>query len=174
MPPTSLVEEFTREFTRMKAMADKAIAQVPPGALFATLDAESNSVAVIMKHLAGNLRSRWTEVLISDGEKPDRHRDREFDVEAADNAEAILSRWETGWRCLLQALASLTPADLDRPIRIKGEPVALLRATVMALSHTGQHVGQIVFLAKHLAGERWQTLSLPRAKPQGTGTARQG
>jgi hypothetical protein len=164
MPPANLIEEVTREFTRMKSMADKAIAQVPPEAFFATLDPESNSLAVIMKHLSGNLRSRWTDVLTTDGEKPDRHRDSEFATEAADSREAILARWETGWRCLFQALASLTPADLDRNIRIKGEPTTLLRATVMGLSHSGQHVGQLVLLAKHLAGERWQTLSVPRAK----------
>jgi hypothetical protein len=160
------VEEATREFRRLKGAADKAVAQIRPEDLFATLDAEANSIAIIMKHLAGNMRSRWTDFLTTDGEKPDRNRDTEFETAPADTRETLLARWEEGWRMLFEALGHLTPADLERTVHIRGEALNAMQAINRALCHCASHVGQIILLAKHFAGPAWQTLSVPR-KPRG-------
>jgi hypothetical protein len=162
---TGYLEEATRELRRLKGVADRAVAQIRPEDLFATLDPETNSIAVIMKHLAGNMRSRWTDFLTTDGEKPDRDRDAEFEMAPTDTSEALLARWEEGWRILFQALAPLTAADLQRTVVIRGERLDVLHAVNRALSHYASHVGQIVLLAKHFAGARWQTLSVPRRRP---------
>lgn len=152
------------QMRKLKDLADKAVAQVSEPNLFATLDAESNSIALLMKHLSGNMRSRWTDFLTSDGEKPDRHRDREFEQDAADTREAILQRWEAGWALLFQTLTSLTPEHLARTVRLRGEAHTVLEAINRQMTHYAQHVGQILLLAKHYAGPNWKTLSIPKRK----------
>src|SRR5690606_5792830 len=123
-----------------------------------------NSVAVLMKHVGGNLRSRWTGFLTTDGEKPDRDRDSEFAIGPDDSRDRILDRWQEGWRCLEDALRSLDPADLERTVHIRGEPHTVPQALHRSLAHTAQHTGQIVLLAKHLCGSAWRTLSIPRGQ----------
>ena len=150
-------------FRSNKRLAERAMEQLSDEQFFTAIDAEANSVAVIVKHLAGNMRSRWTDFLTTDGEKPDRDRDSEFVVEREDRA-AMLERWEAGWRCLFGALEALAPADLLRTVTIRGEPHTVVEAINRQLTHYGQHVGQIVFLAKHLKSADWQTLSVARNK----------
>ena len=159
------------QLRKLKAQADKAIGQIDDRQFFALLDADANSVALIVKHMAGNMRSRWTDFLTSDGEKPNRHRDSEFEVEKGDTRSAVMGRWEDGWQILLGAISSLQPADLGRTVTIRGEPHTVLQAINRQLSHYSAHVGQIVLLAKHFAGANWQTLSIPKRKPEsGSGT----
>jgi hypothetical protein len=160
------LENARAELQKLKEQADGAIAQVPPGRLFEALDPESNGIAIIMKHVAGNMRSRWTDFLVSDGEKADRRRDTEFEAEESDTEESIRARWEAGWRTLFDALAPLTADDLGRTVLIRGERHSVLEAVQRQLTHYAGHVGQIVFLAKHLAGSRWRTLSIPRGKSE--------
>jgi hypothetical protein len=155
-----------QQFRALKKLAEAAMAQVRDEDFFAQLDKESNSIATILKHVAGNLRSRWTNFLTSDGEKLDRNRDTEFLQGASDTRKNLLSGWEEGWRCVLDSLERLTPADLERTVLIRSEPHSVIRAIQRSLSHTAQHVGQIVLLAKHYAGSEWRTLSIPRGKSQ--------
>jgi hypothetical protein len=158
------LEDALRQLRKLKRLADSALAQVGPGDLFRRLDAESNSLALIQKHLAGNMRSRWTDFLTTDGEKPDRNRDSEFEEQASDFPESIRDRWEEGWRLTLEAIGGLSPKDLARRIAVRGERHTVLEAINRQLVHSAGHVGQIVFLAKHLAGPRWKSLSIPRGK----------
>ena len=155
------IENATAEFRGLKRLADKAVAQVGDEEFFRAIDPESNSVALIMKHLAGNMRSRWTDFLTSDGEKPDRRRDSEFLIEGEDRA-AIEEKWEAGWQTLFDALAQLEPEDLMRHVQIRREPHTVVEAVNRQLTHYGEHVGQIVFLAKHLKSAEWKSLSIPR------------
>jgi hypothetical protein len=152
------------EFRKYKAFAERALAQVPEEEWFRRLDPESNSLAVVIKHLSGNMHSRWRDFLTTDGEKPDRDRDSEFEEADADTQESILARWEAGWRLLFDAVGPLTDADLQKTVTIRGEPHTVLQAINRQLTHYASHVGQVVFLAKHLAGPHWQTLSIPRGK----------
>ena len=153
-----------QEFRRLKGLAEGALSQMADDHFFTTLDPESNSLAAIIKHVAGNLRSRWTDFLTSDGEKPDRRRDTEFVIEPGDTRAALMERWESGWQVLLQAIEPLSPKDLGRTVKIRGEPHTVLKAIQRQVSHYAYHVGQIVFLAKHFAGPRWRTLSIPKGK----------
>ena len=150
-------------FRHYKNLAERAIAQAPDEALTATLDAESNSIAIIVKHMYGNMRSRWTDFLTSDGEKPDRNRDTEFESPATSRAE-LISQWETGWKYVFDALASLTDADLNRTVLIRSEPHSVTQAINRQLAHYSYHVGQVVFLAKHFASAHWDCLTVPRGK----------
>jgi hypothetical protein len=156
------------QLKKLKAQADKALAQTSDDHLFTTLDPESNSIAIIVKHIAGNMRSRWTDFLTSDGEKPDRHRDTEFELAAADTRERLVALWEDGWARALNGISSLTPADLSKTVTVRGEPHSVIQAINRQLTHYAAHVGQIVLLAKHYAGSNWQTLSVPRAKRPGS------
>ena len=153
------------QLRKLKAQGDKAMGQVDDRHFFELLDADANSIALIVKHMAGNMRSRWTDFLTSDGEKPDRDRDTEFESSAEDTREAVLGRWEAGWELLLETIASLQPADLGKTVTIRGEPHTVVQAINRQVSHYSAHVGQIVLLAKHFAGSSWQTLSIPRRKP---------
>lgn len=164
--PEHYLEEAVRQFRKLKGLADSAVAQVADEDLFVMLDEESNSIAIIMKHLAGNMQSRWRDFLTSDGEKPDRNRDSEFVLEDGETKNSVLERWEDGWRCLFEALAPLTPKDLSRTVLIRGEPHSVMEAMNRQLTHYAYHVGQIVFLAKHFAAGKWQSLSIPRGKSQ--------
>ena len=160
------MEDALREFRRLKRQAEKALAQVSDDEFFRALDEESNSLAIIVKHLAGNLRSRWLDFLTADGEKPDRHRDSEFIIEPGDTRAALMERWERDWKYLFDALEPLGEDDLMRSVTIRGEPHTVVQAVNRQLSHYGAHVGQIVFLAKHLAGPNWKTLSVPRGQSE--------
>jgi hypothetical protein len=146
-----------------KQLGDQAMAQVSDDGLIVTLDAESNSIAIIVKHLAGNMRSRWTDFLASDGEKPDRNRDDEFRAAPQTRAE-IMAMWEASWKIVFEALVPLTDADLGLTIRIRNEPHSVMQAINRQLAHYAYHVGQIVFIAKHLASDRWTSLTVPRGK----------
>jgi len=161
---TLLIEELRLEWRKLKEQADKAIAQVDDAGFFATIDAESNSIALIVKHLGNNLRSRWTDFYTTDGEKPDRDRDGEFILAADDTRERLLALWEAGWRQLFDTFETMTAADLDRTVVIRWEPQSAPRATLRALTHAAAHVGQIVLLAKHVTGPEWRTLSIPRGQ----------
>jgi hypothetical protein len=159
------LKEAVGAFRGQKRLADGAIEQVSDEELFRSIDAESNSIALIMKHMYGNMRSRWTDFLTTDGEKPDRRRDSEFLVEGEDR-RAITERWESGWQTVFDALAPLTPEDLLREVTIRGEPHTVVKAINRQISHYGQHTGQIVFLAKHLKSSGWKTLSIPRGESE--------
>jgi hypothetical protein len=159
---TSYLEDSLSVFRYYKKLAERAMEQVSDEQLFVALDGEANSIAVVVKHMAGNMRSRWTDFLVSDGEKPDRDRDSEFADPPATRA-AVLELWERGWACLFEALEPLTDADLGRTITIRGEAHSVMQAVNRQLAHYPHHVGQIVLLAKHFACDRWQSLSVPRA-----------
>ena len=152
------------QFERMKRLAEGALAQAGDDQLNVALDAESNSLAVIAKHMAGNLRSRFTDFLTTDGEKPDRNRDGEFEIAGPVARQMVMEDWERGWQVLFGALDGLTPADLRREVVIRGERHTVVQAFNRQLTHHSYHVGQIVFLAKHLRSDRWKTLSLPRRR----------
>jgi hypothetical protein len=158
---TSYLEDAISLLRMSKRLGDKAMEQVTEEQLFAAIDSEANSIAIIVKHLAGNMRSRWTDFLTTDGEKPNRDRDTEFADPAATRA-ALLEQWEIGWSCVFGALGSLTDADLGRAVTIRGEKHSVLQAINRSLGHSSYHVGQIVFLAKHFACVEWKSLSVPR------------
>ena len=163
MGTVTVVSTFAREFQKTKLLADRAIAQLSDDQLHARLDDEANSVAVLMQHMAGNMRSRWTDFLTSDGEKPWRQRDAEFDPPLLSRAE-LLASWENGWGTLFGALDGLTDDDLPRTVTIRGEAQAVLAALARQLVHYAGHAYQIVLLAKHLQGRAWTTLSIARGQ----------
>ena len=160
---TSCLEDSLSLFRYYKALAERAIGQVPDPALFSSPGQESNSIAVIVKHMAGNMRSRWTDFLTTDGEKPDRNRDTEF-VDPPETREALLEMWEQGWNTLFAALEPLSEEDLARTVTIRGEAHSVLQAINRQLSHYPYHVGQIVLLAKQYSGEHWIALTVPKNK----------
>ena len=162
------------QLKKLKAQADKALAQTTDEHLFTTLDPESNSIAIIMKHVAGNMRSRWTDFLTTDGEKPDRDRDTEFELTGADSRERILALWEDGWARTLSAVSSLTAADLGKTVHVRGEAHSVIEAINRQLTHYAAHVGQVVLLAKHFAGAEWQTLSIPRGRSRDVDVSKSG
>ena len=164
MEASEYLEEATRQFRGLKKTADGALAQVSDADFFTALDPESNSLALIVKHLAGNMRSRWSDFLTSDGEKPDRHRDSEFTIEDGDTREVLMRRWEQGWALTFSAIAPLSAEDFRRTVEIRGQPHSILKAINRQIAHYAYHVGQLVFLAKHFAGSRWETLSVARGK----------
>jgi hypothetical protein len=163
---THYLEEARRQLRGYKRMGDGAMAQLRDDDFFLTLDPESNSVAILVKHLAGNMRSRFTDFLTSDGEKPDRFRDREFEVSGASTRADVMQWWEKGWACVLSAIEALKPDDVMRTVTIRGEPHTVLQAINRQIAHYAGHVGQIVFLAKHLRSTEWKTLSVPRGKSE--------
>ena len=158
------LDDALLQMRKLKAQGDRAIAQVSDEHLFATLDPESNSIATVMKHMAGNMRSRWTDFLTSDGEKPDRNRDSEFELTAVDTREEVFGQWEQGWAVVFDAISSLAEADLGKRVRIRGESHSVIEAINRQTTHYAAHVGQIVLLAKHYAGANWKTLSIPRGQ----------
>ena len=160
------LDEIRRQMRGYKRMAENAVAQLQGDELYRALDPEGNSVAVLVKHIAGNARSRFRDFLTSDGEKPDRHRDTEFELSPQTSREEVMRWWEEGWGFVFSALATLHPEDLERVVTIRGEPHTVLQALNRALAHYAAHVGQIVFLAKHLRGADWKTLSIPRGKSE--------
>ena len=159
------LEEVRRQFRGYKRLGEGAINQLKDDELFKTLDPESNSVALLIKHIAGNQRSRFTDFLASDGEKPNRNRDQEFEMTTSSRAEAM-RWWEEGWACVFSAIESLKPEDLMRTVTIRSEPHTVLQAINRQLAHYAMHVGQIVFLAKHIRSSEWKSLSIPRGKSE--------
>ena len=160
---TSYIEDAIGVFHYYKKLAERAMEQVPDDKLFAVLDDEGNSIAIIVKHMTGNMRSRWTDFLTTDGEKPNRNRDCEF-VDPVETRAALMADWEAGWKCLFAALGPLTDADLGQRVLIRGEAHSVMQAMNRQLAHYPHHVGQIVLLAKHFACDQWQSLSVPRNK----------
>jgi len=160
---TSYLTDSLELFRHYKKLAEAAIAQVTDQQLVTVLDSEMNSIAVIVKHMAGNMRSRWTDFLTSDGEKPDRQRDGEF-VDPPATREALLAVWEEGWRRTFSALEPLSTEDLERSVTIRGEAHSVMQAINRQIAHYAYHCGQIVLLAKHFRHEDWQSLSIPRKK----------
>jgi hypothetical protein len=163
---STFLAECTALFQKQKALAERAMAQVPDQQLFTTLDPEANSIALIVRHLHGNMRSRWTDFLTTDGEKPDRHRDTEFEQPASQTRADVMRAWDDGWGYLFAALGSLTAEHLGQTVHIRQQPLSVMSAILRQLDHYGQHVGQIVLLAKHSRGTEWTSLSIPRGKSQ--------
>ncbi len=160
------LEEALRQLRGHKRMGEAAMAQLKDEEFFVALDPESNSVAVLVKHLAGNMRSRFTDFLTSDGEKPDRFRDREFELTPATTRADVMQWWEDGWARVFSAIEPLKPEDVMRSVTIRGEPHTVLQAINRQIAHYAQHIGQIVFLAKHFRSSDWKTLSVPRGKSE--------
>jgi Protein of unknown function (DUF1572) len=158
---TSYLEDSLGVLRYYKKLAERAMEQVVDEHLFTALDAEANSIAVIVKHLTGNMRSRWMDFLITDGEKPSRNRDREF-VDPPPTREALMKDWEDGWACVFAALDPLTEEDLARTVTIRGEAHSVMQAINRQVAHYPHHIGQIVLLAKHFACDHWKSLSIPR------------
>jgi len=156
----------TRELRSLKRAAERAMAQVSDEHFFATLDPETNSIAMLVKHVSGNMRSRWTDFLTTDGEKLWRKRDDEFVIGEEDTRAALLARWEESWKIFLGALESLAPEDLERQVTIRSEVYTALGAAQRSFGHYSDHIGQIILLAKHYAGAKWRTLSVPRGKSE--------
>ncbi|MBK7392515.1 MAG: DUF1572 family protein [Chloracidobacterium sp.] len=158
---TNYHADAIQSFRNYKKMAERAIEQVSDEEFFALIDAESNSIATIVKHIAGNLNSRWRDFLTSDGEKDDRHRDTEFEL-IDDTRESLMQFWQRGWQTLFDAIERLTPEDFLRTVPIRGEPHTIVEAINRQLTHYSYHVGQIVLLAKHYKSADWKTLSVPK------------
>jgi Protein of unknown function (DUF1572) len=165
MDTSAYLNDVVRTFRNYKSLADKAIAQVANDSdLHAQIDPDSNSLAVIMKHVAGNLRSRFRDFLTTDGEKPDRNRDSEFEMPAPASRADIVKNWDEGWAIALGSIEALTPADLDRTITIRGEAFLVPEALNRSATHTAYHVGQIVYVARHLTSGKWKSLSIPKGQ----------
>jgi hypothetical protein len=159
-------DEIFRSLRGHKRLADDAIAQLTDQQFFATSGPEDNSVAIIVRHMGGNMRSRFTDFLTSDGEKADRHRDEEFVISKYTKREELMRLWEAGWHTLFDTINSLQPDDLERTVTIRSQPHSVLQALQRANSHLAYHTGQIVFLAKHWKGAGWESLSVPRGQSE--------
>jgi Protein of unknown function (DUF1572) len=166
MSDTTIFEEYHSDalssLRAYKKLADKAIAQATDQELFFILDEESNSIAVVMKHMAGNMISRWTDFLNSDGEKPDRNRDMEFVIDSQTSRDDVIAYWERGWKSVFDAIEPLTGDDFQRRVMIRGQEHTIVQAINRQLMHYSYHIGQIVYLAKHFRAADWQSLSIPR------------
>jgi hypothetical protein len=157
-------EEVRRSFRGYKRLADGGLAQLSDEEFFRAPDRESNSAALIVKHVAGNLRSRWKDFLTTDGEKPDRNRDQEFLIGPEDTRAELMRRWEESFQIVFDVIGSLTAEDFSRTVTIRGEPHTILQAMNRSLMHTAYHVGQILYVGKHLREAEWQSQSIPRGK----------
>jgi uncharacterized damage-inducible protein DinB len=160
----AFLTDVRQRFESFKTSVERAAAQVSDEQFFAPLDAEENSIALLMKHMSGNLESRFTDFLTTDGEKPTRNRDGEFEREAADTRAKIEANWDRGWSALWSALDSVGAGDLLTTVLIRGEPHTVVQALLRQVSHQSLHAGQVIMLAKHWAGDKWETLSIPRGK----------
>ena len=165
MPDVDFLSAAINTYRTNKSLCDRAISQVSDDLLRQPLPGDTNSIAVIMKHVAGNLRSRWTDFLKSDGEKPWRERDNEF-IDSFESRDEITEFWEAGWTCLFQTLEGLSTDDLKKTVEIRGEPHSVPLAVERSLGHTCYHVGQIILIARIHVGEAWQTLTIPRGKSE--------
>jgi hypothetical protein len=160
------LEEARRQMRGHKRMGEAAMSQLRDQDFFVTLDSEANSIAILVKHLAGNMRSRFTDLLTSDGEKPDRFRDREFELTSSTTRAEVTQWWDEGWAFVFSAIDPLKPEDVMRTVTIRGEPHTVLQAINRQIAHYAQHIGQIVLLAKHFRSSEWKTLSIPRGKSE--------
>ena len=160
------LEEARRQFLGHKRLAEGAFAQLRDEEFFVAIDAEANSIATLVKHIVGNARSRFTDFLTTDGEKPDRHRDQEFELSANTTRADVMRWWEDGWAIVFSALNSLKPEDMEREVTVRGQPHTVLQAINRQIAHYAYHVGQIVFLAKHLRSRDWKSLSVPKGKSE--------
>ena len=158
------LEDALRTFRNYKTLAERALAQISDEDFFRTIDEESNSIAINIKHMAGNMLSRWTDFLTTDGEKPERNRDMEFVMLPETTKEEMLAYWEKGWKVTLEAIESLTPDDLMRTVTIRGQDHTVVQAINRQMAHYAYHVGQIVYLAKHFKSSEWKSLSVPKNK----------
>ena len=163
-PDLAFLAEALRTFRGYKARTEAAFAQLRPEDWFRLIDPEANSIAIIVKHMAGNMRSRWTDFLTSDGEKPNRDRDSEFVLDSATTPEQVTEWWNTGWKLVFAALEPLSAADLDRRITIRGQEHSVLEAISRQMTHYAEHIGQIILLAKHFRGAEWKSLSIPKGQ----------
>jgi hypothetical protein len=161
---TAYLTDELRNFRGYKKLAEEALAQINDEEIFRQIDPEANSIAILIKHMSGNMRSRWTDFLTTDGEKPDRHRDREFEIDPATTRAQVMQWWEDGWRCVFDAVTPLKPADLLRTVTIAGREHTVLQAISRQLLHYAGHVNQIVMLAKHFRGPEWKSLSIPKGQ----------
>jgi hypothetical protein len=168
------LDDTILQLRKLKEQAEQAVAQIGDAQFFALLDPDANSIAIIMKHVAGNMRSRWTDFLTSDGEKPDRNRDSEFEIGDRASRAEIVALWEDGWKRVLDAIGSLTPGDLSKTVRIRGEAHTVVEAINRQVTHYASHVGQIVLLAKHYAGANWATLSIPKGRSREFDVSKKG
>ncbi|HZD07784.1 MAG TPA: DUF1572 family protein [Candidatus Limnocylindrales bacterium] len=160
------LDEVRRSFRGYKRLADGGLAQLNDPDFFKAPDTESNSAAQLVKHMAGNLRSRWLDFLTTDGEKPDRNRDQEFVLTQADTRTDLMRRWEESFKIVFDTVASLKPEDFVKTVTIRGEPHTILQAINRSLMHTAYHVGQILYVGKHLRGAAWEVLSIPKGKSE--------
>lgn len=160
------LDEIRRQLRGHKRLVEGALAQLKDEDFFVTLDPESNSIAILIKHVSGNMRSRFTDFLTTDGEKPDRHRDQEFELSDKTTRTDLMNWWESGWNVVFAALDVLTPDDVMRTIYIRQEPHTVVQALNRAMAHYATHLGQMVFLAKHFRSSEWKTLSVPRGKSE--------
>ncbi len=165
-PANAYLDEARRSFRGYKRMAEGAMVQLTDDEFFRLIDPDANSIAIIVKHLAGNMRSRFTDFLTSDGEKPNRHRDTEFEINPGTTRAEFMSWWNTGWQIVFAAIDPLKSEDLGRLVTIRNEPHTVLQAIHRQTAHYAQHIGQIVFLAKHLKGADWKSLSIPKGKSE--------
>ena len=170
------LRDIARTYRHYKTLGERAIAQLSDDDLHGLVDRDANSIAIIVKHLAGNLRSRFTDFLTTDGEKPTRNRDSEFEMPERVSRDELLQWWESSWAVALASIDALTPEDLDRTVYMRGEAFGVVEALDRLAAHAAYHVGQIVFLAKHFAGPDWKTLSIPKGRSGevGKGTYKQG
>jgi endonuclease III-like uncharacterized protein len=162
--PSEFLGEALAELRKYKQLAERAMAQVSDEDLARALDPEGNSIAMLIKHMRGNMLSRWRDFLASDGEKADRDRDSEFVADSEVSRDRMLQMWEEGWAQVFSSLEALRPTDLERTVTIRGEPMSALQAILRQLTHYASHVGQIILLAKHFRGDDWESLSIPRKK----------
>ena len=160
---TSYLKDAVGVFHYYKRLGESAMAQCPEEKLYAEIDAQSNSIAIVVKHMVGDMRSRWTNFLTTDGEKPERQRDMEFEAPVRTRAE-LLAMWESGWKLVFDAVTPLTVDDLEKTVTIRGEPHSVMQAINRQIAHYSYHVGQIVLLARHFAGSEWKTLTIPKRK----------
>ena len=158
------LEDALRTFREYKKLGERAFAQLSDEDFFRTIDDESNSIAVIIKHIAGNMLSRWTDFLTTDGEKPERNRDMEFVMLPETTKDEMIAFWEKGWKCTFEAIEPLMPDDLLRTVQIRGEDHTVVQAINRQIAHYANHIGQIVYLAKHFKSSEWQSLSVPKNK----------
>lgn len=163
---TNHLEDSLVLFRQYRKLAEKAVEQVTDEEFFRAIDAEANSIGVIMRHMAGNMRSRWRDFLTTDGEKPDRNRDQEFELPEAATREKVMREWDEGWALVFGALEPLKVEDLTRTVTIRGEPHSVTQAINRQVAHYASHVGQIILLAKHFRAKDWKTLSIPRGKSE--------
>ncbi len=170
----AFIDDAILEFREYKKMGEGALAQVSDQDFFKLIDPDANNIALIVKHMAGNMRSRWTDFLTTDGEKTNRNRDSEFYEEKKDTKASLMKHWEEGWKLVFNAIGPLREKDLGRTVNIRGEEHTVLQAINRQLTHYSYHVGQIVFLAKHFAGPKWKSLSIPKNKSKESEVSKRG